>query len=71
MNNGRSYEIEIYQNFDFHFHIGENTVFVYASSLHVFITPGWGSPLLHRRDNHYHTACYRLVYCMCSVDGTG
>ena len=33
MKNGRNDEIEIYQNFDFHFHIGKNTVFVFRARL--------------------------------------
>ena len=32
MKNGRNDENEIYQNFDFHFHIGENTVFCVQSA---------------------------------------
>ena len=33
MNNDKNYEIEICQNFDFYFHIGENTVFVLCAGL--------------------------------------
>ena len=33
MNNDKNYEIEICQNFNFYFHIGENTVFVLCVGL--------------------------------------